>query len=597
MAYINIQKVSLAFGTMRLFDGISLTIEQGERVALVGRNGSGKSTLLKLIKGSIKPDSGSVTLQKGMRCAYLSQTVPQDVSGTVFDIVSTGLNPQKSEADKTLPAKKAISLMELNAQSLFSSLSAGIKRQVLLAKALAGEPDILLLDEPTNHMYIDAIDRLEEMSLKFTGTMIFVTHDRMFLQRIATRIVEIDRGKLFDQSCDYETFLNRRAAALDNEQTLNEEFDKNLEKEEKWARQGVRARRARNEGRRRELERLREIRQARRKRTGKVKMAVQKTERSGTLVVKAKDVNFSYGRTPVIANFSTMIIKGDRVGIIGPNGCGKTTLLRILLGELPTNSGIIRLGTNLQISYFDQLREQLDENKTVMENVVEGKETVTVNGRTRNIIGYLQDFLFEPEQIRSYVSLLSGGECNRLLLARLFTQPSNVLVLDEPTNDLDIETLDILEEILMNYNGTVILVSHDRTFLNNVVTSTLVFEGNAEFNEYIGGYDDWVRQRQTQPLESNTPVKQKEIPAKTPRRKTKFGFKQQKELEILPQTIQSLENEQKELLLAIADPELYKKGKTEVITKNARLESIKKELADVYVRWEELEQLKMDTAK
>jgi ABC transport system ATP-binding/permease protein len=599
MAFINIHSVILAFGSNRLFEEITLTIEQGEKIALVGRNGAGKSTLLKLIAGIIHPDSGVVAIQKGIRSAYLDQMVPGEMPGTVMEVVTGGLDrtqdtPEiKGNWSLQQQAEKIISQLGLDANRVFNTLSAGLKRQVLLAKALVGEPEILLLDEPTNHMDIDSIKRLEELLLRFNGALILVTHDRMFLQRIAARIVEIDRGRLFDQSCDYEIFLERRAAAREVEETQNALFDKKLEKEEHWVRGGVKARRTRNEGRVRELQKLREIRRSRRERPGTVKLEAQEAERSGMLVAKAQNVSFIYSATPVIRDFSTTIMKGDRVGILGPNGCGKTSLLRILLGDLQPASGNIRLGTNLQVSYFDQLREQLDENKTVLENVVEGADTVTINGKNRHIIGYLQDFLFSPEQARSYVSLLSGGERNRLLLARLFTRPSNLLVLDEPTNDLDMETLELLEDYLINYNGTILLVSHDRAFINNVVTSTLVFEGEGAVKEYIGGYDDWLRQR---PVESKLPKaasREKSImPTRAPRPKAKFGQKQQKELESLPRTIQALETEQEELYQALGDPDLYKKDKSNIFSKKEQLEAVKKLLAESYTRWEELEQLK-----
>jgi ATP-binding cassette subfamily F protein uup len=593
MAFINLQSVSLAFGSTSLFEDIHLTVESGEKVALVGRNGSGKSTLLKLIAGILRPDTGTIAIQKGIRIAYLDQMVPGEMTGTVLEVVKGDFTRAQDGQESAFNqrAEKVISQLGLESDWINNTLSAGMKRKVLMAKALAAEPDVLLLDEPTNHTDIDSIKRLEEMLIKFTGALIFVTHDRVFLQRIATRIVEIDRCKLFDQVCDYETFLARRAAAREVEETQNALFDKKLKKEEQWIRTGVRARRTRNEGRVRELQKLRVIRRERKEVTGIVKIESQETERSGMLVVKTDNVSFSYGCNPIISQLSTVIMKGDRVGILGPNGSGKTTLLRLLLGNLQPDSGSIRLGTNLQISYFDQLREQLDENKTVQENVVENnQDTVTINGQKRHIIGYMQDFLFSPDQVRSYVSTLSGGERNRLLLARLFTRPSNLLVMDEPTNDLDIETMELLEDYLMKYAGTVLLVSHDRAFVNNVVTSTLVFEGAGNVKEYVGGYDDWLRQRtaEAKPVKTakDTP------PIRTIRQKVKFGFRQQKELDSLTLTIQSLETEQETLYQAMGDAGLYKNDKSAILSKKKRLEEVKELLAAAYTRWEELEQLK-----
>jgi ATP-binding cassette subfamily F protein uup len=593
MAFINLQSVSLAFGSTSLFEDIHLTVEPGEKVALVGRNGSGKSTLLKLIAGILRPDTGTIAIQKGIRVAYLDQMVPGEMPGTVLEVVKGDFTRAQDGQESAFNqrAEKVISQLGLESDWINNTLSAGMKRKVLMAKALAAEPDVLLLDEPTNHTDIDSIKRLEEMLIKFTGALIFVTHDRVFLQRIATRIVEIDRCKLFDQVCDYETFLARRAAAREVEETQNALFDKKLKKEEQWIRTGVRARRTRNEGRVRELQKLRVIRRDRKEVTGIVKIESQETERSGMLVVKTDNVSFSYGCNPIISQLSTVIMKGDRVGILGPNGSGKTTLLRLLLGNLQPDSGSIRLGTNLQISYFDQLREQLDENKTVQENVVENnQDTVTINGQKRHIIGYMQDFLFSPDQVRSYVSTLSGGERNRLLLARLFTRPSNLLVMDEPTNDLDIETMELLEDYLMKYAGTVLLVSHDRAFVNNVVTSTLVFEGAGNVKEYVGGYDDWLRQRtaEAKPVKTakDTP------PIRTIRQKVKFGFRQQKELDSLTLTIQSLETEQETLYQAMGDAGLYKNDKSAILSKKKRLEEVKELLAAAYTRWEELEQLK-----
>ena len=630
MAFISMQGISLAFLSVPLFDGVNLTIERGEKIGLVGRNGSGKSTLLRLIEGSVKPDSGAVSVQKGVRSAYLSQEVPHDLPGTVFDVVASGSreyvdlitrNPSPSASllhEGTVPihevldrihqnldmegvwykkeqVSKCLSQLGVDAGLAFSSLSAGLKRQVLLQRALVGEPDILLLDEPTNHMDIDSIKELEQMMLRFTGALIFVTHDRMFLQRIATRIVEIDRGSLFDQTCDYETFLVRRSADREAEETKNALFDRKLQQEEHWVRGGIKARRTRNEGRVRELEKMREMRRSRRDRPGTVKMEAQEAERSGTLVAKAEDIGFNYGDTQVISRFSTTILKGDRIGILGPNGSGKTTLLRLLLGMLSPVSGAIRLGANLQISYSDQLLEQLDENKTAIENVGDGNDTVTVNGKIRHILGYLQDFLFSPDQARSLVSVLSGGERKRLMLARIFTQPSNLLVLDEPTNDLDIETLDLFEGLLINYTGTILLVSHDRTFINNIVTSTVVFEGGSVVKEYVGGYDDWLRQRPQEAKSSRASTsKQGAQPAQVPRPKLKLGFNQQKELDALPQTIECLEREQQELFQTMGDPGLYKKDRADIVATNDRLEELKRLLAEAYARWEELEQLRLD---
>ena len=624
MAFISMHGISLSFGGVPLFDGIDLTVERRERIGLVGRNGSGKSTLLRLIEGSLKPDSGAASVLKGAHIAYLSQQVPHDIPGTAFDVVASGIRqyadlvtkqrsaglldedttPMAEKLDRTHHTlemeggwhlSKMLSQLGVDAGRAFNSLSAGLKRQVLLKRALAGEPEILLLDEPTNHMDIDSIKELEKMMVRFAGALIFVTHDRMFLQRIATRIVEIDRGRLFDQVCDYETFLVRRSVDRETEETQNALFDKKLQQEEHWVRGGIKARRTRNEGRVRELERMREIRRSRQEQPGTVKMEAQEAERSGTLVAKADNISFNYGDTQIISKFSTTILKGDRIGILGPNGSGKTTLLRILLGMLSPETGTIRLGASLQISYFDQLLEQLDENKTAIENVGDGTDTVTVNGKTRHIVGYLQDFLFSPDQARSLVSVLSGGERNRLMLARLFTLPSNLLVLDEPTNDLDVETLDLLENLLMSYAGTILLVSHDRTLINNIVTSTLVFEGESVVKEYVGGYDDWMRQhpQDTKPRKASF-RKQDVLLTHTPIARLKLGFKQQKELDALPDTIERLEREQHDLFQDMGDPGFYKKDRADIVAANDRLEAVKKLLEDAYARWEKLEQTRLD---
>jgi ATP-binding cassette subfamily F protein uup len=602
MAFISMQGISLAFIGAPVFDGINLTIERGEKVGLVGRNGAGKSTLMRLIEGSIQPDSGVVALQKGVVSAYLSQEVPQELPGTVFDVIAGGSNEHEYlttqnpfQSARSLQVSKSLSQLGLDADQSFSSLSAGLKRRVLLKRALVGEPDILLLDEPTNHMDIDSIKELEQTIARFTGAVIFVTHDRMFLQSIATRIVEIDRGKLFDQTCDYETFLERRAADREAELTKNALFDKKLQQEEHWVRGGIKARGTRNEGRVRELEKMRDMRSVRRDQPGKAKMQAQEAERSGTLVAKAENMSFNYGDAPVISDFSTTVLKGDRIGILGPNGSGKTTLLNLLLGTLSPTTGTIRLGANLQISYSDQLLEQLDENKTAMENIGDGNDTVTVDGRSRHILGYMQDFLFSPDQARSLVSVLSGGERKRLMLARLFTRPSNLLVLDEPTNDLDIETLDILEGLLSRYTGTILIVSHDRAFINNIVTSTIVFEGDAVVNEYVGGYNDWLRQRPEEAKPGRKSANKLSPSSENGSRpKLKLKFSEQKELDALPETIERLEKEQHELFQTAADPALYKKDKAVITATNDKLEELQRLLAKAYTRWEKLEELRLE---
>jgi ABC transport system ATP-binding/permease protein len=599
MFYVNLNGISLSFGGNHLFENITLCVEQGEKIALVGRNGSGKTTLLNLIAGKTRADSGEVAIKKGARVALLDQRVPEDWPGRVAEVVAGGLavrqaHELENDWERQELVNKMLSQLGLEGETAFNHLSAGLRRQTLLARALVGEPDILLLDEPTNHMDIESITRLEETMLRFTGALIFVTHDRQFLQRIARRIVEIDRGRIFDQNCDYETFLARRAAAYEVELDHNAEFDKKLAREEQWVRGGISARRTRNEGRVRELLKLRELRRQRRERPGAIRIETQESERSGHLVIRAHNISFNYGERTIIRDCSTTIQRGDRVGILGPNGSGKTTLLKLLLGELQPAVGHLHLGTNLQISYFDQLREQLDEKKSVLRNVVEDSDWVMINGRKRHIIGYLQDFLFSSDQANGYITQLSGGERNRLMLARLFTRPSNLLVLDEPTNDLDMETLDILEDYLLNYAGTILLVSHDRAFINNVVTSTLVFEGEGLVKEYIGGYDDWLRQKSLEKAQAEAagPPKAAAPDLRAPRPKARFGYRQQKELEALPAAIDAIEKEQAELFLLMGQADFYKSEKTAITAKQARLETLKNELSAAYARWEELENLK-----
>jgi len=454
-----------------------------------------------------------------------------------------------------------------------------------------GKPDLLLLDEPTNHLDIDTIVWMEDFILRHVKTLLFITHDRVFLKKIANRILELDRGRLVSYDGDYAAYLAQRQAALEIEETHNDVFDKKLSREEAWIRKGIKARRTRNQGRVRRLEQLRAAHQARRRKTADVRLQVQEAERTGKLVLEAENVNFSYGQTPIIRDFSTVIMRGDKVGIIGPNGVGKTTLLKILLKTACPVSGTVRHGSNLQVVYFDQLREQLDQQKTVRENIVAGNDFILFNGRNRHVIGYLQDFLFSPERCLTPVHVLSGGEKNRLMLAKLFTQPANVLVLDEPTNDLDAETLELLEELISEYQGTLLLVSHDRDFINNVVTSTIVFEGDGRVVEYIGGYDDWLRQRPQHGPESHPEIKiaKKSPPKPRAPQSPKLGYMQHREIQALPQKIEALESAQKALFTVLSDPLFYKKGKDEMARVKSDLHRLEKEIETAYRRWEELE--------
>jgi ATP-binding cassette subfamily F protein uup len=628
MALVSLQGVNVGFGGPLLLEGADLSIDRGERVCLVGRNGTGKSTIMRLITGDVKPDSGKIVYQQGVSITVLTQDVPQELSGSVFEIVSSAFGEQGKlleeyhQASASLAHKHSEKLMDrleasqvlleasggwstqqrvntiisrlnLPEDGAFSTLSGGLKRRVLLAKALAGDPDLLLLDEPTNHLDIDSIAWLEQFLLEFGGTLLFVTHDRTLLQRLATRIVDLDRGRLTSWPGNYQTYLERKQAVLDAEIVENAKFDKKLAEEEIWIRQGVKARRTRNEGRVRSLEKLRKIRSQRRETTGTARVQIQEAERTGKLVIEADRVSLSYDDRFVIHHFSTTILRGDKIGIIGPNGSGKTTLLKVLLGDLKPQAGTVKLGTNLEVVYLDQHRAQLDDEKTVQDNVANGSDYVTVKGQRRHVIGYLGDFLFAPARARSPVKVLSGGERNRLLLAKLFTKPSNVLVLDEPTNDLDLETLELLEELLMDYSGTVLLVSHDREFLNNVVTSTLVLEGGGKVNEYVGGYDDWLRQRKTEiPATSHKQEEQRSQPRPQKEKRRKLSFKEKKELEGLPQQIEEFEREQQAIHESLADPSFYRESGLKVSEFKARLEVLEKELKEAYRRWEELETLR-----
>ncbi|MDO8662886.1 MAG: ATP-binding cassette domain-containing protein [Candidatus Omnitrophota bacterium] len=628
MALISLQELSLKFGGPLIFDCLNLQLESGERVALLGRNGAGKTTLMKVMAGELSPDAGQVVLQKGIQITHLPQEVSAQIEGNVYDIVLSGLGERanllsryhqlthrlhiehskellrqldivQAELDRTESwdvnnqVENVISKMKLDADSDFSSLSGGQKRRVLLARALVLKPEVLLLDEPTNHLDIDSINWLEEFLADYPGTVFFVTHDRMFMTHLATRIVELDRGRIFSWSCDYKTFLARKEAALDIEESEWKHFDKKLAEEEVWIRQGVKARRCRNEGRVKALERLRQEKKAQRKEEGLVRMRAQKSVLSGHKVIKAFQLHFSYSDKCLIRDFSTNIMRHDKIGVIGPNGSGKTTLLRILLGKLEPQRGKATLGTNLEIAYYDQLREQLDEEKTVAENVNDSSETIIINGKPKHILGYLQDFLFAPDRSRTKVKVLSGGERNRLLLARLFSKPSNVLVMDEPTNDLDIETLELLEELLSEYDGTLLLVSHDRQFLNNVVTSTIALEGDGVVNEYPGGYDDWLSQRHTETASEPSKAKPKKEPLKKekPIIPRKLTSKEQQELDELPLKIEQLEAEQKALYALFADISFYQKTPTERAQAESRSEALSTEIDQATQRWEYLENL------
>lgn len=622
MALISLQEISVAFGGPLLFDKMSFQLEARERVALLGRNGVGKTTLMKVMAGQVSIDDGEIIYQKGITVTHLPQEVPSGISGKVFDIVLSGLGKRakllgdyhdlvhRLEKEHTPELMRQLDQiqtqldhsdgwdlnrrvedvlvhMHLDGERDFDSLSGGQKRRVLLAKALVQEPEILLLDEPTNHLDIDSINWLESLIKDYPGTIFFVTHDRMFMKNLATRILELDRGKIFNWSCDYETFLERKRMALEIEAQQRVEFDKKLAEEEVWIRKGVKARRVRNEGRVKALERLREEKKAQRQQIGRVRMALQESEASGHLVMKASNLGFSYGDNCIIRDFSTQIMRGDRIGVIGANGSGKTTLLKILLGQMPPDKGKVRMGTNLEIVYYDQLREQLEEDKTVIENVCPGSDTIMINGKPRHVIGYMQDFLFTPDRARTPVKVLSGGERNRLLLARLFTKPSNVLVMDEPTNDLDMETQELLEELLMDYSGTLLLVSHDRAFLNNVVTSTIVLEGRGEVAEYSGGYDDWLLQSVKPPVNKKEQEPPKEI--SKPVIKRKLSFKEQKELDALPLKIERLEAEQEALAADLADISFYQKDQAEIEKATKRSQDLVEELLQAYQRWEYLE--------
>ncbi len=606
MPLLTINDLSHAFGGPPVLDEVNLQVDAGERVCLVGRNGSGKTTFMKLLAGDMKPDRGTLVRAPGTRIARLPQDIPNDVAGTVHDVVAAGLVPlhdHEEEWEQEVRIERVMERMSLDPRADFASLSGGLKRRVLLAQALASAPDLLLLDEPTNHLDIASIEWLETFLLESGLALFFVSHDRVFLKKLATRIVELDRGVLTNWDCPYETFLVRRAERLEVQEREWAQRDKLLAQEEAWIRRGIKARRTRDQGRVARLKELRAERRARREQQGTATMKVSEADRSGQRVVEAIGVDFAYPgseHAPLVKGLELMVGRGDKIGLLGPNGAGKTTLVKLLLGELSPTAGEMKFGTRLEVVYLDQLRAQIDGDKTVAENVAEGNDHVTVDGKRKHVISHLEDFLFEPDRARTPARVLSGGERNRLLLARLFTKPANVLVLDEPTNDLDAETLELLENLLVEFSGTLLVVSHDRDFLDNVVTSTLVAEGDGEWREYVGGYSDYAADV-ARNLASNAPgsatpatspaAKEKPVWKKQPKPR-KLNGKEKAELEALPGKIEALEAEQAELTGKLADPAFYAERAAEVPAIKARLDAIEEETLEVFARWEELEAIK-----
>ena len=594
MALISCQELRVLHGERVLLDDVTLQIEEGERIGLVGRNGEGKSTLLQVLAGSYEPDGGTVVRASGLRVSLLAQHAPAEVPGTVESLIRAGLQGQ-SEA--THPVQRLCSILQLDPVMPVSELSGGQRRRAFLGQALASEPDLLLLDEPTNHLDLESIQWLEGFLARYRGSLLFVTHDRAFLQRLAGRILELDRGRLTSWECDYSTFLRRKEALLEQEEREWALFDKNLAREEEWVRQGVKARRTRNEGRVRALERLRAQRAARRVRVGRVKMSIQEGERSGKRIILAENITFGYGENLVVKGFSATILRGDKVGVIGPNGCGKTTLLNLLLGNLEPPAGAVSHGVSLQIAHLDQQRAELDETLALADTVAGGSDHVVLQGQRRHILGYLKDFLFPPERAREPVSSLSGGERNRLLLARLFARPANLLILDEPTNDLDVETLELLETLLLEFEGTVLVVSHDRSFLDNLCSSVFVFQGEGVVKEYVGGYSDWQRTVISRTSEDRPRSGTKEVPKRPPRPRPegedgpkRLSFRERREWEGLPGAIEGLERELAELHQRMAHPAFFR-GDPEIIREaTSRSQALPLEIEAAYARWEELDE-------
>jgi ATP-binding cassette subfamily F protein uup len=629
MPHITLDNACLAYGLTPLLDHASFQLDPGERVGLIGRNGTGKSTLLKVLAGESKLDDGKLWRAPGMRLAYVPQEPPLDLTHTIFEAVAEGLGPLKTlltdyhavshaiaepdaDTEKLLEQMQTLqhdleaqngwqvqarietvlSRLELPADTPVATLSGGWRKRVALARALVAEPDVLLLDEPTNHLDFAAIEWLENLLLDFNGALLFITHDRRFLDRLATRIIELDRGHITEFNGNFTAYQAKKAELLEVEATHAAKFDKVLAQEEVWIRQGIKARRTRNEGRVRRLEQLRLERAARRERQGNVKLALDAGERSGKLVAELSHVGKSFGNRVIINDFSTRIMRGDRIGLLGPNGAGKSTLLKLILGELQPDSGTVSLGTKITVAYFDQMREQLNEEATLADTISPGSDYVQIGDERKHVVSYLEDFLFPPQRIRAPVKSLSGGERNRLLLARLFARPANVLVLDEPTNDLDIDTLELLEELLQDFGGTLFLVSHDRAFLENTVTQVIAFEGNGVLTEFGGGYDDWQRFQATRETAAAKPVTPKATaaaPKPVPAAKPKLSFKENKELEALPGNIEALENEQAGINLALADGSLFRDDLPRAKAMQQRLSELDGLLEAALTRWEELE--------
>jgi ABC transport system ATP-binding/permease protein len=620
MAYISLKNIHISFSGSSVLKGVDLKIDKGEKICLLGRNGSGKSTLIKIILNQIKEDNGEIIRQQDLRCMALSQEVPSSQNLSIYEIVSMGLGKigetivaynrihtdLENEYSETKLKKleslqkeidrnnvwelmknvdSIISKMGLNPDENFSHLSAGMKRRVMLAQALLNPPHILVLDEPTNHLDLEAIEWLEDYLIKYSGTILFVTHDRMFLQNIATRILHLDRGQISSYECDYNTYLERLQHSSEIEEKRNSEFDKVLAREEAWIRKGIKARRTRNEGRVRNLEKLRDERSKRITKTGRVNIKIRQGEKTGQNVFKIKNLCFEFGDgKKIVDGLSTTISRGDKICLLGPNGAGKSTLIKLILGELKGTNGLVEMGTNIKVSYFDQLHLQLDESLNVLQNISPNSDYVDIGGKKKHVLGYLQDFLFTPEKVKGGVAQLSGGEKNRLLLAKLFTRESNVLILDEPTNDLDVETLELLEEKLLEFSGTIIMVSHDRAFVDNIATSTFVFEGEGKIKEYFGGYSDW--QRQT-PVQESKVIKEKPL---IPESKSKLTDVERKALHNLPKKIEELEKKSQFIKDQMAQEGFYDKGEKQIEELVSKLDALETETQEAYDYWEKLEE-------